>query len=308
MGVGMRRWRSAAGRRVPRSLLLGVVWVAAVQCGRGPDPAPADPPAASVWPRLRYAGRDGEGVPNYIARPFTAAETALLRAQLGVTNPHRLYLGDSSATAILRYDTRADSGHDDMAPSFAVGFVSLRRPGESWEELRRRIHTLHRRDFPKTARVPDTSLERLDPEVRPLFERMLREARARGFRIRVIETYRSPEREAYLMSRASGRTFTATSIHSYGRAVDVAVGRGDPDRPRTREEYVAFRRWVLAFGRGRLKLIGSPDETWDWNHVEAPAAWLGFHTIEEALAGARKCAAAPAPDGACVFRPRVPAR
>ncbi|HET9982030.1 MAG TPA: hypothetical protein VFQ38_00515 [Longimicrobiales bacterium] len=304
----METRRSAARRRVPRAIFLGVAWAAAAGCGRSPDPAPADPPPASIWPRLRYAGRDGEGVPNYIRRPFTAAEAGLLRAQLGVTNPHRLYLGDSSATAILRYDTRPDSGHDDMAPSFAVGFVSLRRPGESWEELRRRIHTLHAQDFPETARVPDTSLALLDPEVRPLFERMVREARARGFRIRVIETYRSPEREAYLMSRASGKTFTATSIHSYGRAVDVAVGRGDPGHPRTRGEYVAFRRWVLAFGRGRLKLIGSPDETWDWNHVEAPARWLGFHTIEEALAGAGKCAATPAPDGVCVFRPRLPRR
>ncbi|MBX6365535.1 MAG: hypothetical protein IRZ00_16825 [Gemmatimonadetes bacterium] len=296
------------GRRIRGILLVGVGWAAAVHCGDPPDGALADPSRSRVWPRFSYAGRGAGGVPNYITRPFTPEETRLLREQLGVTDPHRLYLGDSSATAILRYDTRLDGGDHDMAPSFALGFVSLRRPGESWEALRRRIHAMHERDFPETVRVADTSLALLDPSVRPLFERMVREARARGFRIRVVETYRTPEREAYLMSRRSGQTFTATSMHAYGRAVDVELGSGDPRHPRTRAEYVAFRRWVLAFGRGRLRLIGEPDETWDWSHVEAPAPWLGFHTIEEALDGARHCAATQTPTGVCVFRPRLPSR
>lgn len=51
---------------------------------------------------------------------------------------------------------------------------------------------------------------------RPRFERLITAARAAGFPVRVRETYRSPERQAYLTVLGRGLTFTATSMHSAG--------------------------------------------------------------------------------------------
>src|ERR687896_2594403 len=48
-----------------------------------------------------YMGRDGEGVPHYIQRPFSAEERLLLREQLGIEDPSRLYLSDSSSHRYL---------------------------------------------------------------------------------------------------------------------------------------------------------------------------------------------------------------
>ncbi|NIQ58246.1 MAG: hypothetical protein GWN71_34350, partial [Gammaproteobacteria bacterium] len=56
------------------------------------------------------------------------------------------------------------------------------------------------------------------------------------------------------MSRADGRTFSGTSLHSYGRAVDFVIGNGYGQTAQNRREYVAFRRFVLEYGQGRLKL------------------------------------------------------
>ncbi len=321
----------ARGPRPPRRLaarLSTVVLVAAAlgQCRGSRGEAAQDPaggrraaadsevavrvPADTGGTRLAYAGRDAHGVPNYARRAFTPEEASLLRQVFGVGDPRRLYLSDSSATAILKYDLTPDHGRTDEVFSFSLGFASLRRPGESWAHVKQRVLAMHGSEFPSFARVADTSLARLDPAVRPLFERMLRAARARNYRIRVVETYRSPEREAYLMSRGDGHTFTATSMHSYGRAVDVVIGDGDVRHPATRAAYVAFRRWVLGFGSGRLKIIGTPARTWDWSHVAAPAPWLGYHSIEAALAAARQCAAGRSPPGTkdCTFQPPVPAR
>src|SRR5215213_4274796 len=44
-----------------------------------------------------YMGRDADGVPHYIQRPFSAEERQLLRGEFGIEDPSRLYLSDSSA-------------------------------------------------------------------------------------------------------------------------------------------------------------------------------------------------------------------
>ena len=46
------------------------------------------------------------------------------------------------------------------------------------------------------------------------------------------------------MVSGDGLTFTATSMHSSGRAIDVVVGDGNPSHRRTRVRWIAFRRWV----------------------------------------------------------------
>lgn len=240
-----------------------------------------------VFPVASYAGRDDAGVPRYIQRPFSAEERRLLRAHFGIEEPGRLYLSDTTAEAYLNYDTERDPGAGRLVRSYRVGAPSVRLPGETWEELERRLATLRSSDFPSSAAVADTALASLDPDARPEFERMLAEARRAGHRVRVIETHRPPERQAYLLVSGGGLTFTATSKHSSGRAVDVVVGDGNLEHRRTRERWVAFRRWVTQYESGRFRLIGLPDKSWDWPHIELPGP-DGYRSIEALLLAAQR--------------------
>ncbi len=147
--------------------------------------------------------------------------------------------------------------------------------------------------FDRSVRVADTSLVSLNPAVRLHAERMLAAARQAGFRVRVAETNRSPERQAYLLSRRGRRTYTATSHHTGGWAVDAVVGDGNLRHRRTRRQWVAFRRWLLAYGEGSFRIIGTPDRTWDWSHIELSGGPPGFQSVEELLVAARECAARP---------------
>ena len=142
--------------------------------------------------------------------------------------------------------------------------------------------------FGPEARTVDTTLASLDSLARPRFERLITAARAAGFRVRVTEAYRSPERQAYLMVKGGGLTFTGTSMHSAGHAVDLVVGDGDLRNPRTRATWIAFRRWVAGFEGGRFRLLGTPERSWDWPHVELTHAPLGFRSVEELLQAGRR--------------------
>jgi hypothetical protein len=247
-----------------------------------------------------YMGRDEDGVPHYIQRTFSAEERQLLREQFGIEEPARLYLSDSSSHRYLVYDTRRDR-KGVIVTSARVGAASVRRPGETWEQLERRVRRMRASSFDPAVRVPDTSLASLDPAVRSQIERMLDDARQAGFRVRVAETGRSPERQAYLLSRRRGRTYTATSHHTTGWAVDVVVGDGNLRHRRTRRQWVAFRRWLLEYGGDSFRIIGSPDRTWDWSHIEVRGAPSGVQSVEELLVAARGCAARPdsLPPAAC---------
>jgi D-alanyl-D-alanine carboxypeptidase len=240
-----------------------------------------------AYPAASYAGRDEDGVPRYIGRAFTVEERALLRKHFGIEQPGRLYLSDTSEDAYLNYDTERDPGAGRLVRSYRVGAPSVRFPGETWEELERRLAQMRAHDFPASARVADTALSSLEPEVRQAFERMLDAARQAGHRVRIVETLRSPERQAFLMASGGGLTFTATSKHSSGRAVDLVVGDGNLKHKRTRARWVAFRRWVTGFEGGRFQLIGAPEKSWDWPHVEL-AGPLGYRSIEALLLAARR--------------------
>jgi hypothetical protein len=239
-----------------------------------------------------YMGRDEGGVPHYIQRPFSAEERQLLREQFGIEDPSRLYLSDSSSHRYLVYDTERDR-RGVIVMSARVGAPSVRRPGESWEQLERRVRRMRASRFDPAVRVPDRSLLSLHPAARSQTERMLAAARGAGFRVRVAETNRSLERQAYLLSRRGGRTYTATSRHTGGWAVDVVVGNGNLRHRRTRRQWVEFRRWLLAYGGGSFRIIGTPDSTWDWSHIEISGAPSRFKSVEELLSAARSCAARP---------------
>jgi hypothetical protein len=245
---------------------------------------------SGAYPSALYAGRDERGVPRYIERRFTDEERDLLREQFGIEEPARLYLSDTLPNASLTYDSDWDQGERDLVGSYRVGAPSVRRPGETWEQLEQRLAVTSPKSFPDSARRADRSLAALDTSVRPAFSRLLRSARHAGFRVRVTETRRSVERQAYLLTLDGHLTHTATSRHADGLAMDVVVDDGNLANPITRKHWVAFRRWVLANHSSTVRLIGAPERSWDWPHLEAVAGPPAFRTIEEALAAARVCA------------------
>ena len=241
------------------------------------------------YPPLSYAGRDARGVPHYSARPFSRSERLLLSSTFGIERPEHLYLSDSTSEAVLLYDPTADCGDDCLVMTYRVGAPSIRRPGESWDAMERRVLATPTRAFSRRLRVPTRSLDALSPTARPAFDSLLTAARAAGFEVRVTESYRSPERQAYLLAR--GMTRTGTSLHSDGRAIDVLVGDGRLANPRTRARWIAFRSWVLRYQSGRFRLLGSVDSSWDWPHIELPNQDIGFQSIEELLDSAAARAA-----------------
>lgn len=249
-----------------------------------------------------YTGTDARGIPHYARRTFTDEERRLLRDTYGVEDPNRLYVSDSTEDGLLKYDTRVKRCRTCYVNSYRIGFISVRRRGESWEEAERRVRGMRPRDFTPGARGgSNTSTADLDPDIRPDMERMLADARRAGFALRVAATYRSPEHEAYLMAIGGGRTHTLTSLHSYGRAIDIVVGDGNISRRATKTQWIAFRRWVTAYRGDDFRILGTAERTWDWRHVEMPTASVGFRTIEAALARARACGGA-----GCDFAPRLP--
>ena len=257
----------------------------------------------SEWPP--YTGHGPEGIPHYANREFSVAERALLRRVYGVENPNRLYVSDSSEDGLLKYDTEAKRCATCYVNSYRIGLVSVRRPGESWEQLERRTHSMRARDFPTAARITSSSTADLDPAIRADVEQMLADAQRAGFVLHVKETYRSPEREAYLMAVSRGHTHTLTSLHSYGRAIDVVIGDGNLRRAATRARWIAFRKWVTTYKADEFRILGAPDRTWDWAHVEVPSPTIGFRTIEDAITRAQACSASTDRPVSCDFTPHL---
>jgi len=234
-------------------------------------------------------GTDARGIPRYTRREFSSGERKLLRTAFGVDEPEGLYLSDSSDAALVKFDTKAKRCRACYVDSYRVGFLSLRLPRETWEDFEQKMRGKSASDFSPSARTLQRSLDGLDPEARAAFAALIDAGRHAGFGLSIVETYRSPEREALLFALGNGRTHTATSMHSYGRAVDIAVGDGRWERAATRREWVRFRKFVLAHGSGRFHIIGTADRTWDWAHVELESPALGLHSIDEALAFAARC-------------------
>src|SRR5262245_22017145 len=128
-----------------------------------------------------YSGHDELGIPRYTTRSFTPDERMLLRTVYGIEDPSRLYVSDSSAERVLKYDTGRKRCRGCLVNSYRVGFVSIRRSGESWEQLERRIMAMRPTGFLHDARVENRSTADLDPAVRSVVERMLADAARSGF-------------------------------------------------------------------------------------------------------------------------------
>jgi len=122
---------------------------------------------ALLYPPDIYAGRDPDGVPYYVERPFSLDERRLLREHFGIEEPGQLYLSDSGPGAYLMYDTERDPGVGRLVRTYRMGAASIRRPGETWEQLERRLRTMRPGDFPAAVRRPNASLASLDPRRAP---------------------------------------------------------------------------------------------------------------------------------------------
>ena len=256
----------------------------------------------------QYEGVDVRGIPHYYALPVPAADADLLRRAYGIEDPRRLYVSDSTEEGVLKYDTQRKRCLTCYVNSYRVGYVSVRRPGESWEQAEGRVRRTPAQVFTGGPVPASTSTADLDPDVRPLADAMLRAAGAAGFRLRVTATYRSPLREAFLMAEGHGRTHTLTSNHSYGRALDIVIDDGNRSHSRTTQDWIAFRRWVTRYRTGSgesFRVLGRMDRTWDWPHVELPSSSIGFGSVEEAITRARVCLA-PGASAPCNFPPHLP--
>ena len=274
--------------------------LALASAGRATAQAPASREAIPP-----YAGVDGHGVPHYLRRSLSAAERRLLRDAYGIDDPSRLYLSDSTGDRLLKYDTEVKRCARCYVNSYRIGFVSIRRRGETWDALERRVRAMRTSGFARSDRIALRSTALLDPAVRADVEAMLAAARRAGFSIRVSSTYRTPNGEAYQMARGGGRTHTLTSLHSYGRAIDVVVGDGLLRHSNTRRRWVAFRRWVTGYHGDEFRIIGRPDRSGDWPHVEIPSSTVGFRTVDAALDRARRCLG-PQAQMSCDFAPHLP--
>lgn len=247
-------------------------------------------------------------IPRYLSTPIAVADAELLRRAYGIEDPSRLYISDSTDGGTLKYDTQRKTCGGCLVNSYHVGYVSVRQPGESWEEVERRVRVTKAKTFTGGPHPSSESLASLDPDVRPLAEAMVRDAREAGFKFHIVATYRSPLRQAFLMSKGRGRTHTLTSNHSYGRAIDIVIDNGNRANARTKRDWVAFRKWVTEYPTSTgesFRILGRPDASWDWAHIELPSRTLGFHSVDEAIAKAKACLG-PEATAQCDFQPHLP--
>jgi len=265
-----------------------------------PTTLPAD--TSTIEPAINHV------IPRYLSTPIPAADADLLRRAFGIEDPSRLYVSDSTDGATLKYDTRRKTCAGCLVNSYHVGYISVREPTESWEEVEKRVQVAKAKIFTGGPHPASESLSALDPDVRPLAEAMLRDAKEAGFKFHVTATYRSPLRQAFLMSKGRGRTHTLTSNHSYGRALDIVIDNGNRGNKKTKRDWIAFRKWVTEYKTPTgesFRILGRPDAAWDWPHVEMPSSALGFHSVDEAVARAKECLA-PGAAVPCDFQPHLP--
>jgi hypothetical protein len=267
-------------------------------------------PSAARWQlssvAAAYSGTNERGVPRYFSRTLSPDAVRILRQAFGVVTPSHLYVSDSSRYGLLKYDPETKRCATCYVNSYRIGFVSVRKPGESWDDLERRMPSLGRGAYPKSSLVTSSSVSTMDPDIQGEVAQMLDAARRAGFHTHIVSTYRSPEQEAVLMHEGGGRTHTLTSLHSYGRAIDIRIDDGNLNNRGTRRDWIAFRRWVTRFRGDDFHVLGTPDQSWDWPHVELPSDNIGFRSVDAAVKAGRDCLSNSSMRG-CEFRPHLPA-
>ena len=109
-------------------------------------PSPSDNADTSTRDSIdaeSYEGVDSHGIPHYAtSADFSRDDARVLRMAYGIEDPRRLYVSDSTEEGLLKYDTQLKRCATCYVNSYRVGFVSVRRTGESWEEAERRVRGL----------------------------------------------------------------------------------------------------------------------------------------------------------------------
>lgn len=186
-----------------------------------------------------------------------------LRCRFGAVGPGRFGLLSYVDVPVYQPTTPMPGTHIVGVPGHAGP-----RPGESYEEWEWRVL---RTVYPRAAEVARRDIALLDPFVGARILRLERRLAEVGVRATRRETWRSPERQAFLFQQGRSRpgplaTTTLTSWHSHvdaqgqpaGRAVDYDVAPGQMRR---------FHEVVREVG---LASFGA--ESFDPGHVFLPAA------------------------------------
>src|SRR5882757_2855481 len=134
---------------------------------------------------LSYSGTDAHDVPHYFKGRLAAEELRVLRDAFGIVSPSHLYVSDSTKDGLLKYDPKPKPCSTCYVNSYRIGFVSVRKRGESWEDLERRTQSLNRGDFPASSLVTSNSVSTMDPDVQDEVRQMLEAARSAGFDVHV---------------------------------------------------------------------------------------------------------------------------
>lgn len=202
-------------------LLLLLPATATAQNGPAPTLAPTAATPAADSPCDPWT-------PAELRRDPTEAE---LRCRWGITGPGRFGLLSYVDMPVYQPATPMPGTHVVGVPGHAGP-----HPGESFEEWERRVL---RTEYGVEAKMIHRSLALLDPIVAGRVMRFERELENAGIRAVRRETWRSPERQAYLFQQGRSRpgpiaTATLTSWHSQVDAQGTPAGRAvDYDVPRS---------------------------------------------------------------------------
>lgn len=104
-------------------------------------------------------------------------------------------------------------------------------------------------------------LDLVEPDFRTRLEAMMTELRGMGHKVKVVESFRTQQRQDYLASKGSAVTKTSNSKHTHGIAADLLLDNSYDQNARM---YPLIERLAAKYG---LETIGD----WDAGHVQLPA-------------------------------------
>lgn len=121
-------------------------------------------------------------------------------------------------------------------------------------------------------RKTDTDLRKLHPAMRQRVLALIARLQQDKVPMRLFETFRSPERQQYLIDKGStGKTVTQAgafrSFHQYGLAIDMVIDIPGQEWDNATAQGIA---WFKAYRAAGLQagLATGPD--WDWPHLQFP--------------------------------------
>lgn len=184
--------------------------------------------------------------------------TARREVELEGLDPAAVAAADRHVLALLRGERLAPP--PDLPPAvFTAAEAELQRGAAT-------------RSVPQSIASADRRWDRVDAALRQRVLAIHQAMARQGYRMVLVEGYRSPERQAELARRGSATTLAGPgrSCHQYGLAVDSALYRDgrlqwDMADPRTRRGYLLYGRLAVDAG---LEWGGNWRRLKDYVHVE----------------------------------------